>query len=108
MTHAERYLELALRLGRHEPDLVDFYYGPAELERRVADEPPLKPARLAADASELLDELDDRWLAAQVRALETVARQLAGEELPYAEETELKSSSCCRRTWRAMTLTCIT
>jgi hypothetical protein len=90
LTHAERYLELALRLGRHEPDLVDFYYGPPELERRVADEPRLEPQRLAAAAGELLAELDDRWLAAQVRALETVARTLAGEELPYAEEVELK------------------
>jgi hypothetical protein len=90
VTHAERYLELALRLGRHEPDLVDFYYGPPELERRVADEPLLEPARLAAEAGELLAELDDPWLAAQVRALETTARTLGGEELPYAEEVESK------------------
>lgn len=90
MTHAERYLELALRLGRHEPDLVDYYYGPPELERRVADEPPLEPSHLVADARELLAELDDPWLAAQVRALETTARTLAGEELPYTEAVELK------------------
>ena len=89
MTHAERYVELGLRLGRHEPDLVDSYYGPEELRRRIDDEPLLEPARLAADAAELLAELDDRWLAAQVRALETTARTLAGEELPYAEEVEL-------------------
>ena len=89
MTPAERYLELALRLGRHEADLVDFYYGPAELERRVADEPPLELPRLAEEAGGLLAELDDRWLAAQVRALETLARTLAGEELPYAEEVAL-------------------
>ena len=89
MTHAERYLELGLRLGRHEPDLVDSYYGPEELRRRIDDEPLLEPARLAADAAGLLAELDDRWLAAQVRALETTARTLAGEELPYAEEVEL-------------------
>jgi len=90
VTHPERYLELALRLGRHEPDIVDFYYGPPDLERRVADEPPLEPSRISADAADLLAELDDRWLAAQVRALETTARTLAGEELPYAEEVELK------------------
>jgi hypothetical protein len=90
VTHAERYLELALRLGRHEPDLVDFYYGPPEIQRRVGAEPLLEPARLAAQAGELLAELDDRWLVAQLRALETLARTLAGEELPYAEEVELK------------------
>ena len=89
MTHAERYLELGLRLGRHAPELIDSYYGPAGLARRIADEPLLEPARLADDGAELLAELDDRWLAAQVRALETTARTLAGEELPYAEEIEL-------------------
>jgi hypothetical protein len=90
VTHAERYVELALRLGRHDPDLLDFYYGPRELERRVADEPLLEPSRLAADADELLAELDDAWLVAQVRALGASARTLAGEELQYAEEVELK------------------
>jgi len=34
----ERYLELALRLGRHDADLVDAYYGPEELSRRVEAE----------------------------------------------------------------------
>ena len=90
MTIAERYVELGLRLGRHEPELVDSYYGPEELRQRIDAEPLLEPARLAADAAELLADLeDDRWLAAQVRALETTARTLAGEELPYAEEVEL-------------------
>ena len=90
MTIAERYIELGLRLGRHEPELVDSYYGPEELRQRVDGEPLGEPARLAADAAELLADLeDDRWLAAQVRALETTARTLAGEELPYAEEVEL-------------------
>jgi hypothetical protein len=89
MTIAERYLELGLRLGRHEPELVDSYYGPPELRQRIDDEPPVEPARLAADAAELLAEVDEPWLAAQVRALETTARTLAREELAYAEEVEL-------------------
>jgi hypothetical protein len=89
MTIAERYLELGLRLGRHEPELVDSYYGPPELRQRIDEEPLREPARLADDARELLAEMDDPWLAAQVRALETTARTLAGEELPYAEEVEL-------------------
>jgi hypothetical protein len=89
VTHTERYLELGLRLGRHEPELVDSYYGPPELRQRIEDESLVEPARLAADAAELLAELADRWLASQVRALETTARTLAGEELPYAEEVEL-------------------
>ena len=89
MTRTERYLELGLRLGRHEPELVDSYYGPPELRQRIEDEPLVEPARLAADAAKLLAELDDRWLASQVCALETTARTLAGEELPYADEVEL-------------------
>jgi hypothetical protein len=89
VTIAERYLELGLRLGRHEPELVDSYYGPEELRQRIEDEPLVEPARLAADAAELLSELDDRWLTSQARALETTARTLAGEELPYADEVEL-------------------
>jgi hypothetical protein len=89
MTIAERYLELGLRLGRHEPELVDSYHGPEELRRRIDKEPLREPARLAADAGELLADIEEPWLAAQVRALETTARTLAGEELPYAEEVEL-------------------
>ena len=86
MTHAERYLQLALRLGRLDTDVIDFYYGPPELDRAGGDD----PSRLAEEARELLAELDDPWLAAQVRALEANARTLADEELPYAEEVELK------------------
>ena len=89
MTIAERYLELGLRLGRHEPELVDSYYGPEELRQRIDGEPLHEPARLAVDAAELLADVEEPWLAAQVRALETTARTLAGEELPYAEEVEL-------------------
>lgn len=89
MTIVERYLELGLRLGRHEPELVDSYYGPEELRRRIDEEPLHEPARLAADAAELLADVEEPWLAAQVRALETTARTLVGEELPYAEEVEL-------------------
>ncbi len=46
----ERYLELGLRLGRLLDGLVDAYYGPAELARRVEAEPAPDPAKLAADA----------------------------------------------------------
>jgi hypothetical protein len=86
----ERYLELGLRLGRHAEDLVDSYYGPEELARRVEEEELREAAALAADADALLAELgDDAWLAAQVRALAANARKLAGEPLTYADEGEL-------------------
>jgi len=86
----ERYLELALRLGRHHEDLVDSYYGPAELARRVEAEELREPAALAEDAAALAAELDDDpWLAAQVVSLQASARKLAGERLEYAEEGRL-------------------
>jgi hypothetical protein len=81
----ERYLELGLRLGRHAEDLVDSYYGPAELASRVESEDAGEPAALAEDAAELAAELErEPWLAAQVRTLGATARKLAGERLDYA------------------------
>jgi hypothetical protein len=85
---AERYLELCLRLGRHVDGLVDGYYGPPEIKQRVDGEELRAPAALAADAAALLEENDDAWLQAQIVGLETVARKLAGEEIPYEEEVE--------------------
>lgn len=86
----ERYLELGLRLGKLADELVDSYYGPVELSRRVEAERARDPATLAHEADALLAELDDdAWLAAQVRALAATARKLAGEHLSYAEEGAL-------------------
>jgi hypothetical protein len=36
----ERCIELALRLGKHDEDLIDSYYGPQELSQRVEGEEP--------------------------------------------------------------------
>jgi hypothetical protein len=85
-----RYLELALRLGKHDEDLVDSFYGSDQLAQQVEAECPLDPAALAEDAEALLADLgDDPWLAAQVRALWANARKLAGERFEYAEEGRL-------------------
>ena len=35
MSVDERYVELCLRLARHEEELVDFYFGPREIADRV-------------------------------------------------------------------------
>jgi hypothetical protein len=97
----ERYLELGLRSGRLVDGLVDAYYGPPSVRRRVDDEPVLDPSRLAADAARLVVDLDAaagapeldarrrRWLRAQVVGLHTTARKLAGEAVPYVDEVEL-------------------
>jgi hypothetical protein len=93
---APRYVELGLRLGRHVEGLVDSYFGPAEIKQRVEAEDLRPPADLARDAGSLLEALDGdglaeprrKWLRAQLVGLETVARRLAGEEIPFAEEVE--------------------
>jgi hypothetical protein len=83
----ERYLELGLRLGKHDDELVDSYYGPAEIAQRVEAEDTRDPAALADDADALLGEIPaDPWLAAQVRSLGATARKHAGERFSYVDE----------------------
>jgi len=90
LSPARRYVELGLRLGRHDDDLIDSYYGPEELARGVDAEEPRDLASLAEEAQELLAELeDDPWLAAQVQALWACARKLSGQRFGYAKEGEL-------------------
>ena len=88
MTHAERYLELGLRLGKHVDGLVDAYYGPPEIKEQVDAEETIDAAQLAADADALLAELDDSWLRDQVRGCATYAHVLAGDEISYSDEVE--------------------
>ena len=86
----ERYIELALRLGKHDEDLIDSYYGPEELAKRVQAEKPRDPAALAEDAQALAeDAAGDEWLVGQVTALGANARKQAGERLDFAEEGRL-------------------
>ncbi len=95
----DTYLELGLRLGRHLEGLVDAYYGPPALARRVAAEPPRPLPALVSDARRLIADLDAgaepslspprrAWLRAQTVGLETSARKLGGEAIPYAAEVE--------------------
>ena len=93
---ARDYLLLGLRLDQHIPGLVDAYFGPADLKARVDIESLRSPAALAPDADALrarlpgeVPEPDRRdWLDAQLVALATHARALAGEELPYEDQLE--------------------
>jgi hypothetical protein len=87
-THAEQYLRLGLRLGKHVDGLVDAYYGPPELQAEVDAEGTIPAAELAAEADALSAELDDGWLLDQVRACATYAHVLAGDDLSYADEVE--------------------
>jgi hypothetical protein len=106
-----RYIELGLALGRHIDGLVDAYYGPPDLARRVGGGPVADPAELVARGRALIASLDAgeaiggeagdapgavpggdarrrRWIRAQTVGLLTTARRLAGEPVGYAEEVE--------------------
>jgi hypothetical protein len=85
---SERYVELSLRLARHDEELLDFYFGPTEIAERVEREPLPEPTELAEDARSLADETDSAYMRAQLRGLEIVARKLAGEQLSYEDEME--------------------
>jgi hypothetical protein len=92
----ERYVRLCLRVGRHVEDFVDAYIGPAEWQRAVAAEELVDPRKLHDDALAMIDALDDasleqdreRWLRAQLGAVECFTARLAGAEMAWADEVE--------------------
>ncbi|HKB20077.1 MAG TPA: hypothetical protein VKC65_03615 [Gaiellaceae bacterium] len=101
---ALEFVELGLRLGRHQEGLVDSYYGPAEIKERIDGEGLREPGSLAEDAARLrgsLDGIEDSrrtWFEAQLAGLETAARTLDGAELSFEEEVELYYGVPARRT----------
>ena len=92
---AREYLLIALAIDEIEHGIVDSYYGPPELREEAksgnADADALA-RRTAALRNRLSGETDDEqralWLDRQLLGLETIARRLAGEELPYLTEVE--------------------
>jgi hypothetical protein len=86
-----RYFELALRMRRLEPDLVECYTGPDSLAEAIESEPPPTPSALHEDVVALRAAVDDAvaeperraWLAVQLDGLETGLRHLGGEHVPY-------------------------
>ncbi len=90
---ARDYLLLALRLDRLIPGLVDGYFGPGWLHDQVEAEDSPPAARLREDAADLRARVEAevaepdrrRWFVAQLVALETQARALAGDPLRYLD-----------------------
>jgi hypothetical protein len=89
------YLLLALSLGEIEDGFVDSYFGPPQL-REQAIARSATPTMIVAEAIQLrarvADEVSDeqrgRWLDRQLVAMETIARRVGGETIPYLEEVE--------------------
>ncbi len=88
------YLVLGLSFDRLEEGFVDAYTGDPALRRQVENAPPPEPRALARRAAELRTELpssglsEDRaaFLDVHLRALETSARKLAGDEIGFVDE----------------------
>lgn len=91
---ARGYLELALALGNLQDGVVDAYYGPAEIreaakrESVTADEAAQRASSLRSRVAREAGGQRAAWLSAQLQALETIARRLAGQEIGYLEEVE--------------------
>ncbi|ULH17573.1 hypothetical protein MF271_21215 (plasmid) [Deinococcus sp. KNUC1210] len=93
------YILLALRLNRCITDMIDDdsllgYHGPPEDLVRIRQEPPPFPTQLIHDAQSLAESLPTcgfapartTYLGALIRALETVARQVAGDVIPLRQQ----------------------
>jgi hypothetical protein len=90
------YLSLGLRFGRLIDGYVDCWIGDPVLAGQVSDEPAPDPAALGLRAAQLRRMLPDsgleagrqRFLAAQLRALECAGRKLGGATVPFLAEVE--------------------
>lgn len=88
------YLLLVLRLGHRCPGLLSVRSGDDDLQAQVRREPSPSAGSLVRAAGELavrlpglgLDPPRERFLAAQLVALEWAARRLTGQAVPFATE----------------------
>ena len=91
------YARLAFGIERHVPGFIDAYLGPEDARAALGPGTPPDPGRLVGDADALLaqvrrahiPEARRGFLTTQLAAMRTVARRIAGEEIPYREEVRL-------------------
>lgn len=93
---ATDYVGLVLAAGEHDANLVDAYYGPADRRGAIRRAGPEPVGMLRERCRDLLRRAEDAaaserrgFLVAQLRAVETLLRRLAGERLPLDEEARL-------------------
>ena len=94
---AEQYVRLTLRVGQHDPDYVDAYYGPPEwkpadekasldeLAKRAGDL--LQQVSKLTEPSEEVPRLRHQYLRTQLSAMNARLRMLKGERLTFDEES---------------------
>ncbi|MEV6561687.1 DUF885 domain-containing protein [Nocardia sp. NPDC051756] len=88
------YLLLGLRLGKLIDGFVDCWFGDPRLSAQVDAEPPADPDELVRQAARLRAELPDsglpdsrqRYLSAQLTALECAGNRLSGKDIPFLDE----------------------
>ena len=96
-----RYQALALRIGRHLPEYIDFWLGDPLLHEVIAAEGPVPPVELHVEAVTLHEmaaalPADDAaavrrrdWLLAQLGAMSGITRWLGGEEIAFVDLVEV-------------------
>jgi len=93
---ARSYLCLGLRINKHIPGYVEYYYGPPELKKKVDLEELISPRILLKDCKSLKTLLKKqdfekkryRFLDKTLTAIKTTLRTLNGEKIPYLEQVE--------------------
>jgi hypothetical protein len=91
---SHEYLSLALSIDRLAPGFVDAYLGPPELKEVATAGDAPDPKRLQNRLRGLLIRLSEAdlapsrigYLSAQLEAMLTICRTLAGESIPYPDE----------------------
>jgi hypothetical protein len=98
---AERYVKLVLKVGQHDPDLVDAYYGddkwkptgaPEALDALFTEAQTLWTALQRSPMPPKADELTTlrrAYLARQISAVESRIAMLSGEKYTFDEEAKL-------------------
>lgn len=94
------YLGLGLRMGKHQEDYVDYYYGPSEIKERVDQESKVNPKQLLDDCSSLkkrvfdqgFDDKREKYLEKMLSAMEvTIERDFLGVKRPVEEIFKLQN-----------------
>ena len=96
---AQRYVQLVLAMGQHDPDYVDAFYGPsewkaaAEKEKKPLDAIGTEAVQLSAELEKIPAAIDElgrlrhEYLSKQLSALQARVRMLKGEHLKFDDES---------------------
>jgi hypothetical protein len=89
----EDFLLLALRIGKHIKEYVDFYIGPENLKQIVENESIISPNKLLNDSQTLIKKLEtqgfnkqrEKYVKKLLIAMETSIEVLIGAEISFRE-----------------------